>query len=87
MVTVPAVRGNTVSPTLGAVGVEIATQELSDGGETPVLRAYLRKWKAGVGGFFDGVSAGSEASDCQRMAPNHPVFVLAEVENGDERGR
>jgi len=41
-----------------------------------VLRAYLKRWKADVGVFFDGVSADSPADDVARIAPNHPVFRI-----------
>ncbi|HVJ96530.1 MAG TPA: nitroreductase family deazaflavin-dependent oxidoreductase, partial [Acidimicrobiia bacterium] len=31
---------------------------------------------AEVGVFFDGVSAKSPDSELERIAPNHPVFIL-----------
>jgi hypothetical protein len=52
--------------------------ELADGEKIPVLRAYLKKWKMEVGVFFDGVSASSSDDELQRIAPNHPVFVLSD---------
>ena len=51
--------------------------ELGDDEKVEVLRAYLHRWKAEVGIFFDGVSAKSPDSDILRIAPNHPVFRLA----------
>ncbi len=51
--------------------------ELPDEDKEPVLRAYLARWKAEVGMFFDGVGPASAAEDLQRIAPRHPVFVLA----------
>jgi deazaflavin-dependent oxidoreductase (nitroreductase family) len=48
--------------------------ELADADKEPVLRAYLKRWKAEVGVFFDGVSADSPASELARIAPDHPVF-------------
>jgi deazaflavin-dependent oxidoreductase (nitroreductase family) len=42
-----------------------------------ILRAYLKRWKAEVGVFFDGVSATSPDDELQRIAPDHPVFLLA----------
>ncbi len=42
-----------------------------------ILRAYLRRWKAEVGVFFDGVSADSPESELRRIAPRHPVFRIA----------
>lgn len=50
--------------------------ELSDTEKPPVLRAYLKRWKAEVGIFFDGVSAGSPEDDLARIAPRHPVFSV-----------
>jgi deazaflavin-dependent oxidoreductase (nitroreductase family) len=50
--------------------------ELTDADKTPVLRAYLRRWKAEVGVFFDGVSAKSPDEDLKRIAPHHPVFLI-----------
>ncbi len=50
--------------------------ELADDDKVEVLRAYLKRWKAEVGIFFDGVSGTSPDADLQRIAPNHPVFRL-----------
>jgi deazaflavin-dependent oxidoreductase (nitroreductase family) len=51
-------------------------QELSDEEKVPVLRAYLRKWKAEVGVFFEGVSAASTDEEIRAIAPKHPAFLL-----------
>jgi deazaflavin-dependent oxidoreductase (nitroreductase family) len=48
--------------------------EISDADKVPILRAYLKRWKAEVGVFFDGVSATSSEAELQRIAPRHPVF-------------
>jgi len=50
--------------------------ELSDAEKPDVLRAYLKRWKAEVGVFFDGVSATSSDDDVARIAPKHPVFRI-----------
>jgi deazaflavin-dependent oxidoreductase (nitroreductase family) len=50
--------------------------ELSDDEKTPVLRAYLKRWKFEVGVFFDGVGPDSDAQELRRIAPRHPVFRL-----------
>jgi deazaflavin-dependent oxidoreductase (nitroreductase family) len=50
--------------------------EIADADKEDVLRAYLKRWKAEVGVFFDGVGADSPAEDVRRIAPKHPVFVL-----------
>jgi len=41
------------------------------------LRGYLKRWKAEVGVFFDGVSAKSSEEELRRIAPNHPIFRIA----------
>jgi deazaflavin-dependent oxidoreductase (nitroreductase family) len=51
-------------------------EELADDQKADVLRAYLRRWKAEVGVFFDGVSADSPPEEIVRIAPKHPVFRL-----------
>ena len=43
----------------------------------PILRAYLKRWKAEVGVFFDGVDANSSPEELTRIAPKHPVFRLS----------
>jgi hypothetical protein len=50
--------------------------ELADADTPRILRAYLRRWKAEVGVFFDGVGADSAEADLLRIAPDHPVFRL-----------
>jgi len=50
--------------------------EVADADKEEILRAYLKRWKAEVGVFFDGVSATSPKEEVERIAPLHPVFVL-----------
>jgi deazaflavin-dependent oxidoreductase (nitroreductase family) len=50
--------------------------ELADAEKPEVLRAYLKRWKAEIGVFFDGVSANSPQADVERIAPKHPVFRI-----------
>jgi deazaflavin-dependent oxidoreductase (nitroreductase family) len=50
--------------------------EVADEEKVEILRAYLKRWKAEVGAFFDGVSAASTDSELRRIAPDHPVFRL-----------
>lgn len=52
--------------------------ELADADKPDVLRAYLRRWKAEVGIFFEGVDADSSDEELQAVAAKHPVFVLAD---------
>jgi hypothetical protein len=48
--------------------------EIGDDQKIPILRAYLKRWKAEVGMFFSGVSADSPEESLRRIAPDHPVF-------------
>jgi deazaflavin-dependent oxidoreductase (nitroreductase family) len=50
--------------------------EVGDADKAPILRAYLKRWKAEVGVFFDGVSGDSSDADLERIAPDHPVFRI-----------
>jgi deazaflavin-dependent oxidoreductase (nitroreductase family) len=50
--------------------------EVSDDEKPPILRAYLKRWKAEVGVFFGGVSAKSSDEELRRISPDHPVFRL-----------
>ncbi|MGH3154958.1 MAG: nitroreductase/quinone reductase family protein [Streptosporangiaceae bacterium] len=51
-------------------------QEVSDDDKVDVLRAYLKRWKAEVGVFFDGVGPDSTEEAIREIAPKHPVFLL-----------
>ena len=53
-------------------------EEVPDADKVEILRVYLRRWKFEVGRFFDGVSADSPDDELRRIAPEHPVFRLAE---------
>jgi hypothetical protein len=53
--------------------------EIADDHKIPVLRAYLKRWKAEVGVFFGGVSADSPEEDLTRIAPDHPVFRVESI--------
>jgi deazaflavin-dependent oxidoreductase (nitroreductase family) len=53
--------------------------ELVDADKVDVLRAYLRRWKAEVGVFFDGVDATATDEQLLGIAGDHPVFVLDPV--------
>jgi deazaflavin-dependent oxidoreductase (nitroreductase family) len=50
--------------------------ELADADKTPILRAYLRRWKAEVGVFFEGVTPDASDEQFAAIAHRHPVFVL-----------
>ncbi|HEV3354278.1 MAG TPA: nitroreductase family deazaflavin-dependent oxidoreductase [Acidimicrobiales bacterium] len=61
---------------LGRKTEPIQVVELSDDEKPDLLRAYLKRWKAEVGVFFDGVSATSSDEEVRRIAPKHPVFRI-----------
>jgi deazaflavin-dependent oxidoreductase (nitroreductase family) len=54
-------------------------QEVADDDKPPVLRGYLKRWKAEVGVFFDGVGPDSTDEELRAIAPNHPVFRITPV--------
>jgi deazaflavin-dependent oxidoreductase (nitroreductase family) len=54
----------------------VATEVTGDA-RVPVLRAYLKRWKAEVGVFFEGVGPTSTDAELLAIADNHPVFVLS----------
>jgi deazaflavin-dependent oxidoreductase (nitroreductase family) len=57
----------------------LAATELADADKTPLLRAYLERWKWETGVFFGGVGPDSPDEELRRIAPDHPVFRLAEA--------
>ncbi|GAA2513948.1 nitroreductase family deazaflavin-dependent oxidoreductase [Streptomyces sp. NPDC058947] len=50
--------------------------EVPDADKAPILRAYLKRWKAEVGVFFNGVGPDSPETELRRIAPDHPVFEI-----------
>jgi deazaflavin-dependent oxidoreductase (nitroreductase family) len=62
---------------LGRRSERFTATELGDDEKPPLLRAYLRKWKAETGAFFGGVGPDSSDDDLRRIAPDHPVFLLS----------
>ena len=62
---------------LGRRSEPFTATELSDAEKPPLLRAYLKRWKAEVGVFFGGVGPDSSDDELRRIAPDHPVFKLS----------
>jgi deazaflavin-dependent oxidoreductase (nitroreductase family) len=62
---------------LGRRAEPFTAAELTDDEKPPLLRAYLKRWKAEVGVFFGGVGPDSSDDDLRRIAPDHPVFKLS----------
>ncbi|MEO8693479.1 MAG: nitroreductase/quinone reductase family protein [Acidimicrobiales bacterium] len=58
--------------------------EILDDEKPTILRAYLKRWKAEVGVFFDGVSSKSSDEELRRIAPNHPIFCIDESPDAPE---
>jgi hypothetical protein len=50
--------------------------EVPEAERTPILRAYLQRWKFEVGMFFDGVGPDSTDEEWAAVAGRHPVFAL-----------
>ncbi len=61
---------------LGRTRTRYLATELADPDKVPVLRAYLGRWKAEVGVFFDGVGPTSSDEQIGAIAPKHPVFKI-----------
>jgi deazaflavin-dependent oxidoreductase (nitroreductase family) len=59
-------------------GVEPFTAgELTDEAQkAAILRAYLKRWRAEVGVFFEGVGPDSSEEELRSIAPRHPVFRI-----------
>lgn len=62
---------------LGGRGESFSAVELVDEDlKAPILRAYLKRWKAEVGVFFDGTGPDSSEQELRAEAAKHPVFQL-----------
>ncbi len=61
---------------LGRRSESFAAQEIEDSAKEPILRAYLKRWKAEVGVFFEGVGPDSSEEEMRGAAPKHPVFRI-----------
>jgi deazaflavin-dependent oxidoreductase (nitroreductase family) len=59
---------------LGRRGEAFTAVEIPDTEKVPILRAYLKRWKAEVGVFFDGVAPDAPDAEMAAIAPKHPVF-------------
>lgn len=71
--------GGRLATIVGSRREEWTARELPDAEKVPVLRAYLKRWKAEVGVFFEGTSADSSDEELAAIAPRHPVFALEPV--------
>jgi deazaflavin-dependent oxidoreductase (nitroreductase family) len=61
---------------LGRHAESFRGRELSEEEKIPVLRAYLKRWKAEIGVFFDGTGPDSSDDQIRAIAPRHPAFEV-----------
>ena len=54
-------------------------EEVADADKVAILRAYLQRWKAEVGVFFDGVGPDATDDAIAAIAPGYPVFRIEAV--------
>jgi hypothetical protein len=64
---------------LGSRAEAFRGRELGDDEKVPVLRSYLKRWKAEVGIFFDGVGPDSTDEQLREIAGKHPAFEILPV--------
>jgi deazaflavin-dependent oxidoreductase (nitroreductase family) len=65
---------------LGKRAESFRGQELTDDEKVPVLRAYLKRWKAEIGIFFEGTGPDSSDDELRAIAPKHPAFEVLPVD-------
>jgi deazaflavin-dependent oxidoreductase (nitroreductase family) len=53
-----------------------AREIADDDRKVDLLRSYLRRWKAEVGVFFDGVGPDASDDELRAIAPQYPVFEV-----------
>jgi deazaflavin-dependent oxidoreductase (nitroreductase family) len=68
---------------LGRRREDFAATELADDDKPKLLRAYLKRWKAEIGTFFQGVGPDAPEDELRRIAPGYPVFRLSD--RGEEQ--
>lgn len=67
---------------LGRTTEDFTATEVPDDDKAPILRAYLKRWKAEVGVFFGGVGPDSTDQELRAIAADHPVFRLGSPAGG-----
>jgi len=55
------------------------SRELTDEEKVPVLRAYLKRWRAEVSPFFDGIGPDADDERLHVIAADHPTFEVLPV--------
>jgi deazaflavin-dependent oxidoreductase (nitroreductase family) len=61
---------------LGRKVTPIRVTELDDADKPAVIREYVRRWKAEVGAFFEGIDERSTDDELLAVAPGFPVFRI-----------
>jgi deazaflavin-dependent oxidoreductase (nitroreductase family) len=61
---------------LGRTVTPIRATELDDADKPAVIREYVRRWKAEVGAFFEGIDERSTDDELLAVAPGFPVFRI-----------
>lgn len=69
--------GGSLALILGRKREELVATEVTGDDKIWIIREYLKRWKAEVGVFFDGVGPGSTDEEIAAIATRHPVFRLA----------
>jgi deazaflavin-dependent oxidoreductase (nitroreductase family) len=69
-------NGGEATLLLGRRREPFTARELEDHEKPRVLRAYLKRWKAEIGMFFQGVGPDAPDDELRRIAPGYPVFRL-----------
>jgi hypothetical protein len=72
---------------LGSRAEPFRGRELGEEEKLPVLRAYLKRWKAEVGIFFEGTGPDSTDEQIRAIAPKHPAFEVTRVDGGARLSR
>ncbi len=62
---------------IGRRAEDFTATELPDEERSPLLRAYLKRWKWEVGAFFGDVGPDAPEEELRRIAPEHPVFRIS----------
>ena len=70
--------GGRLALILGRRRTDYLARELpaDDARTAQILRAYLTRWKAEVGVFFEGTGPDSSDAELAAIAPKHPIFEL-----------
>ncbi len=64
---------------LGRTVEPFTAEEIADDAKPHLLRSYLKRWRAEVGIFFNGVGPDSTDEELRAIAPNHPIFRITPV--------